>query len=455
MQFLTKMFGKILTATLSSVLLLSIVCNNYGQTVIAKLNEPYRTSAVDTARPLTLAEAVDLALQQASNYQQSKVNEQIIAEDIVQARANLYPKITAQPNVILNTPALNNRRLPAFLGANGLGEFQGIVNASGEYDYSGRLKATVKRNRALLESAKAGSEIAKRDLTQAVTDAYFNLAFATVLRRGAEANLQSAIDFENYIKLQLDAGEVAPVDLTRSRLQSSARRDELEISKANESILADSLRVLIGYDFTSTLATEDLLTQLPNDGEIETYVQTAIESRPEFAQFEADKLAAETDVEIAKAERKPQITYSVSAGFISDSLLPKGIINSTGIQANVGVTIPLFDRGGSKSREAQAKLKLQQTENAKIIAERQFLQAFFSARTQGLSALTRFKSFAVSIKDAESNIAASTARYQAGEAIINEVFDAQNLLISQKQAFYQAIFDYQTARSKLLRAIGK
>ena len=367
----------------------------------------------------------------------------------------MYPKITAQPNIILNTPAFNDLHKPAFLGANGLGEFQGIVNASGEYDYSGRLKATVKRNQALLSSARAGSEIAKRDLIQAVTEAYFNLAFATVLRRSAEGNLQSSVDFESYIKLQLDAGEVAPVDLVRSRLQTSSRRDELEISKANESVSADSLRVLIGYEFTAPVATEDLLTQMPNDGEIESYVQTAVESRPEFAQFEAEKTVAETDVEIAKAERKPQITYSVSAGFISDSLLPNNIKNSTGIQANVGVTIPLFDRGGSKSREAQAKLKLQQAENAKKLAEKQYLQAFFSARTQGLSAALRVRQIAAGIKDAEANVAASTARYQAGEAIINEVFDAQNILIAQHQAFYQAIFDYQTARSKLLRAIGK
>ncbi len=455
MRLLTTSIGKILTATPLIVLLLSVFCHIDGQTQIARLNEPYRTAATDTARPLTLAEALELALQQASNYTQAKINEKIVAEDIVQARAALYPKIAVQPNVILNTPSLGNLHQPAFLGANGLGEFQGFVNASGEYDFSGRLRATVKRNQALLESARAGSEIAKRDLIQSVTEAYFNLAFATVLRRGAEANWQSATDFENYIKLQLDAGEVAPVDLVRARLQSATRRNELEISKANEAISADSLRVLIGYDFTSPVAVEDLLTQMPTDGEIESYVQTMIQTRPEFARFEADKLAAEKDIEIAKAERRPQVTYSVSAGFLSDSLLPLGIKNSSGIQANVGVSIPLFDRGASKSRETQAKLRLQQAENSKQLAERQFLQAFFSARTQGFSALSRFRQTAASIKDAESNVAASLARYQAGEALITEVTDAQNTLIAQRQAFYQAIFDYQTARSRLLRAIGK
>ena len=53
------------------------------------------------------------------------------------------------------------------------------------------------------------------------------------------------------------------------------------------------------------------------------------------------------------------------------------------------------------------------------------------------------------------NLSASAARYNAGEASIVEVTDAQNTLIILRLALYQAIFDYQTARTRLLRAIGR
>jgi len=410
-----------------------------------------------TPKILTLNEAIDLALNQASNYKTAQINEQIAQEDINQARAAFYPRVTAQPNFIYTSPSLtktNGVREPSFLGADAITVYQGLINASGEIDTSGRLKATLLRNRALLDAARAGSEIAKRELVQSVVDAYFNLALSEIKRSGAEMNLEAAQEFEKNTKLNLEAGEVAPVDLIRARLQTATRRDELEQAKTEEIVNADALKFLIGYDFTVPVSTENLLLQMPVDDEIERYAETAINTRPEFAQFEAERRAAEQDLKIAKTERRPQFTYSVSGGFITDKLTPVRLRDTLGVQASVGVTIPIFDKG-AKSRATQAQLKIQQAENARNLAERQFAQAFFTARTQSISARTRIRQLGATITDAEQNLRASLARYQAGEAPITEVTDAQNLLIAQRQLLYQAIFDYQTARSRLLRAIGQ
>jgi outer membrane protein TolC len=119
------------------------------------------------------------------------------------------------------------------------------------------------------------------------------------------------------------------------------------------------------------------------------------------------------------------------------------------------MTIPIFDWGAAKSRETQARLKIQQADNARAVAERQFAQAFFTARTQAISARTRVRRIAAAITDAEANMSASIARYRSGEATIIEVTDAQNTLVIQRTELYQAIFDYQTARSRLMRATGQ
>jgi outer membrane protein TolC len=98
---------------------------------------------------------------------------------------------------------------------------------------------------------------------------------------------------------------------------------------------------------------------------------------------------------------------------------------------------------------------MQMTENTRAIAERQFAQGFFTARTEAISARTRIRQIAAAITDAEANVAASLARYRAGEGPISEVIDAQNTLVAQRTALNQAIFDYQTARSRLMRASGR
>jgi len=80
---------------------------------------------------------------------------------------------------------------------------------------------------------------------------------------------------------------------------------------------------------------------------------------------------------------------------------------------------------------------------------------YTDARTQAILARTRIRLIGAAITDAEANVAASTARYRSGEATITEVVDAQNTLVTQKTALYQALFDYQTARARLMRATGQ
>ncbi len=462
----------------ASLLLLSALSGANAQSGVPKSTPTLDPTAAqilsrdqtDQTKSITIAEAVDLALKQASAFRGSQIGEQIAAEDVRQARAAFYPKVGIAPNFIYTTPSLGKtttvgvingnsavvtERTFSFIGANAITEFQGLVTATGEIDTSGRLRATLLRNKLLVESARAGSAIARRDLVQAVTDAYYNLALASVQRRGAENNLQAAQLFEDNTKLLLDAGEVAPVDFVRARLQTAQRRNELEQARTNESANGDSLRVLIGYEFTQPVAAEDLLVQIPASGEIESFAQTAIQTRPEFAQFNADIRAAEQDARIARSERRPQVTYSLNGGFVSDSLKPANLRDHTGASAQIGVSLPVFDRGVSRSRETQARLRIQQTQNSRALAERQFAQAFFTARAQAVSAAERIKQIGASIADAEQNVTASVARYRAGEAAIVEVTDANNTLITLRLALYQAIFDYQTARARLLRAVGQ
>src|SRR6185369_9727906 len=238
--------------------------------------------------------------------------------------------------------------------------------------------------------------------------------------------------------LQLEAGEVAPVDLVRARLQTTTRRDELSQARTDENIAVDALRILTGIQLSELVAAVDLLTQLPVPDEIQRFSEATVASRPEVAQFEAEKKVAEADVRVARADRWPQLTYSINTGFISNSLAADPLKNHTGAQATLGLTIPIFDWGATRSRIMQAELRAEQAKNSRLIAERQFVQAFYVARAQALAAQERITLLRQSITDAENNRTASIARYRSGEGAITEVIDAENTLVAQRVAFYQA-----------------
>lgn len=415
---------------------------------------------VQAGAVLTLDEAVRLALGQASLFEQAKLNERIAAEDVKQARAAFLPRVVSPLSIVYTTPSSaeplpGSARVPSFIAANAVGEYQALAGMAGELDVAGRLRAGLKRSRALLEAAHAGTEVARRDLVQAVTENYYGLALATARRRVAEQALAAAEEFERITGLLVNGGEVAQVDLIRARLQTASRRDEMEQARANEAAVADILRSLTGQDFDASIQVIDLLTMVPEQKEIDRYAVTSITTRPEFSQFDAVRRAAEQEISLARSDRRPQLVYSINGGFDSDTVRSAMIREHLGGVLSLGLTIPIFDWGSSKSRERQARLRIQSVETDRALSRRIFTQQFNTSHSQAVSAMVRYRIVNSSIADAEKNVTTSIARYRAGEASIIEVTDAQGTLASQRAALAQALYDFQVSAARLKTAAGQ
>ena len=166
--------------------------------------------SLNQSTPLTLDDALRLAASQASTFQQAALNERIAAEDVKQAQAAFLPRVNAPLSYLYTSPALGlppgTLRVQSFLANNAINEYQAYLNVAGDIDVVGKLRATVEKNRALLAAAHAGTEVARRALAQAVVEAYYGLALASVQRRAAEQNLAAAEDFERITSLLLSGG---------------------------------------------------------------------------------------------------------------------------------------------------------------------------------------------------------------------------------------------------------
>lgn len=420
---------------------------------------PAQAQTSDLTNTLTLDDALRLANAQVSTFQTARLNELIAAEDLRQAQAAFLPKVSVPLSYIYTSPALGlppgEPRVQSFIANNAINEYEGLVNVSGDLDVAGRLRASLARNRALLAAARAGTEVARRALAQAVIEAYYGLALANVEHRAAEGNLRAAEEFEHITSLLLSGGEVASVDLTRAQLQTLTRRDELERARVNEEVAAGALRVFVGYQFTRPIITTDLALALPVASEYEQFRADDISRRPELTQFEQQLLAARQDIKIARAERLPSLSYSLNGGFDTDSLRGPRLKEHSGVSAAVSLNIPVFDWGASRSRERQARLRAEIAATERTLALRGFTQQFYAARSQAASAAARINLAREGVRKAEDNVSASIARYRAGEAQIVEVTDAQTTLVAQRTALYQAIFDYQTALARLRQATGQ
>ncbi len=426
---------------------------------IAQTPSPGPTPQLALPNPLTLDEALRLASVQASTFQTALLNERIATEDLRQAQAALLPKISAPLAYIYTSPALGltpgEPRAPSFIAADAIGAYEAFVNVFGDLDIAGRLRATVAKNRALLAAAHAGSDAARRALDQSVIEAYYALALGDAQRRAAETNLATAEEFERVTSLLLSGGEVAAVDLTRAQLQTLTRRDELERALVNEEVAAGALRVLVGYEFSKPISTTDLAMALPIDSEYQQFKAEDVVRRPEFTQLEQQLRAARQEVRITRADRLPSLSYSINGGFDTDSLKGTRLKEHSGVSAAISLNIPIFDWGANRSRQRQAQARVDMAENERTLAIRGFTQQFYAARIQAANAANRVAVAREGVIKAQDNLAASMARYRAGEAQIIEVTDAQTTLVDQRSALYQALFDYQTALARLRQTTGR
>lgn len=439
-----------------------------GQTVPNQIvtNQPINNQSIpnqvatDTINILARDEAIKLALDQASAFKQAQLNEQILSEDILQARKAFLPQISSPSAFIYTSPTRvpdisGQPRTPSFIANNAVTEYLATVSIAGEIDLAGKLRATLKRNIALLRAAQASTEVARRALIQAVDEGYYGYALSVARRQAAELNLTAAQKFEQTTDLLFQGGEVAQIDLTRARLQSVTRMDEMEQAKVNEYIALEGLRLLIGYPDNRAINVSDLTTINIDVNELDRFSPSTIINRAEVAQFDAQHLAAQQDYKVAHAARFPQLSYTFLAGFDTDSLHLKPLGDHSGVSFTVNINIPIFDWGINKSKERQAQFRMQNIDAERVLALRNFNQEYTTSRLQALSAAMRIKLLRASLVDAENNVQISLARYQAGEAQILEVTDAQTTLATQRTALYQALFDYQISRLKLARATGQ
>lgn len=405
-------------------------------------------------QPLSIAAATSTALQQVSALQQAQIDEAIAAEDVRQAEAALLPRVRDSFTVMYNSHAHppGSTTDPAFIASNAIHEYQNLLGVAGDWNFG--LFSAVHRSRALLQAARAGTEIARRVFVRAVNEAYYTAALATAKRLAADQSLGAAEEFERITSLNFQAGEVPEIDVIRARLQTAARRDDLAQAHQAEAIANAALGTLLGYGINRAPVIEPL-PQHVDARELENLTSAGVARRPEFAQLEAQVRAAHADIGVARAAWLPRITYSVDQGFDTNSLSPADIRQHRGILAMANVDVPIFDWGATLSRQRQAELRARGAELQRQIATRELYLQFAVARQGATTAAERVDNARRAVADAERNVTISISRYRAGEAPITEVTDALTTLATQRLTLQQALFDYQVARGHLLEAVGQ
>jgi len=301
---------------------------------------------------------------------------------------------------------------------------------------------------SLIDQAEANKQISLNDLEKEkqtiiykVTEAYYKILQAEGIKKvSAQAVKQMQAHLESSEAL-LKEGMIAPIDLNRIKSQLSNLEHNLIKAENGYELTMYNLNAIMGIDLNTELLLENNLSYEPCEIDLEQGLIQAGENRLEMMNIFQQRRIMEAMVDAAKGNRKPQVVFSAESGI-------------TGWQAMIVAEYSFLDGGVNKAKLEQAEIKLGQVDQS----EKQVRQLIeFEVRSAYLNMKEAEKLIKVAeegIKNSQESFRIAQVKYNEGIATNTEVIDAQSTLIEAETNHLNALYDYNTARAALVKAIG-
>ena len=223
------------------------------------------------------------------------------------------------------------------------------------------------------------------------------------------------------------------------------------------------LAVLLSSDFNQNFQVVDdlhLNSALPSFADIQALAQR---QNPDMRAATENLRTARMDVTIARRAFLPTLSVDLVWGIEANEIgwntvvaaAPQlGPVPSGGYFLTGAITVPLWDWGARKSKLRQAELKHEQANVELSAAQRQLLRNLSGYYQEAEAARGELDLLRQSADLAADNLRLNGLRYQAGEATILELVDAQNTLNQARNAYDDGLVRYRLALANLQTLTG-
>jgi outer membrane protein TolC len=453
-------------AALTRIVLLGALLTvpGYGQgqpqtATLSKVNGQLLTPAAaadtDSGRAplvLTLQDALTRAKANDPQFRTALTELGVAHQDTVQSRAQLLPNVTYNMQFLYTQG--NGSLSGRYIANNGLHEY--IAQGNVHQVLSPGMFAEYRRVEVSEALARAKSEIATRGLVVTVVQAYYGYVvaqrkYATAQKADSEAGRFLHISH----KLQ-NGGEVARSDVIKAQIQSQQQQRELQnaLLEMNKSRL--DLAVLLFPNFEENFSVVDDLRSpdpLPSFGEVQT---AATRSNPELRVALASLQQTDQEVKVAWTAMLPSLGLDYFYGIDANQFAVRDRIGlkNLGYAASATLQLPVWNWGAGYSKVKQADLRRQQAHVELSFAQRRLLSDLRSFYDETETARAQLESLSQTAELASDSLRLTTLRYQAGEATVLEVVDAQNTLTLARNAYDDGQVRFQVALANLQTLTG-
>lgn len=411
---------------------------------------------------LTLKDALELAQKNDPQYLGALNDAAVAAQDLRQARASRYPSLSDRTEY-LGTEGNGMTPDGRYVTNDGVHVYREWAVVHQDLN-AGLFRGTgVSRADAAAAIARARAEIARRGLAPTVTRAYYGLLIAQRKYSTAQQAVDEAQRALTISQNLEKGGEVAHSDVVKSQLQLNTQQQALRDAQLAMETGRLDLAVLLFRDFNQNFSVVDdleLSPPLPPFADVQTLAQR---DNPTLGAATQTLRAAKLDISSARQAYLPAISLDLDYGieanaFALDSVqaaYPKsGSLPNYGYFLTATLVWPVWDWGIRSSKVRQAQLRQEQANVELSAAERQLvrnLQGFYDEARTAREQLDLLRS---AVDLASESLRLNTLRYQAGEATILELVDAETALTTARNAYDDGILRYRVALANLQTLTG-
>ena len=408
--------------------------------------------------PLTLEESIKIALERNLKLHSAMVGVVGSQYRLKQAMTNFLPQWTGGYSYSLNDPPVTVGAVQAVLPtqrltSKDLFNFNSVINQP--IFAGGSIYSNYRLEKFGVDISKTDVETVRRDVVLLVRVGYFNILTAEKLVDVAQ---QAVKQFEAQLEVSkafFEVGIIPKNDLLQAEVRLANTRQALVRTENDLALAKSQFNILLRRDINEPLSVVDILEYKPSVLRLDESLDEALRNRPELKNAGLKVDQTKEGVKIARSGFFPSISLSGNYGRFSDEFSLYGDLNSQRWRLEAFASFNLFDWGKTAYKVGETKVKVTQAEDSKM----QVIDGIIlEVKQDYLNMVTAERNILVSqksIEQAEENLRMNEERYKYQVATATDVLDAVTLLAQARVNYYGALSDFNVARARLDRAVGK
>ena len=234
--------------------------------------------------------------------------------------------------------------------------YSGSVNAAWEVDMFGRIRALNAAAEQQYFASQENRNAARISLISAVASAWLNLAADQEQLNLSKLTLASREKTLNIVQKRFDVGTGDKLTVRQNQILAETARNDVASLEALVKQDQNLLRLLVGTDVGSAFLPQSFPEGVVT-GELPAGLQSRILlKRPDVVAAEHQLLAADANINAARAAFFPMISLTGSAGKVSTDL--GDLFNGNNVWSFApSITVPIFNHGANEANFEAAKIR--------------------------------------------------------------------------------------------------